>query len=161
GGPLRQHPARGAPGRRRPGGAGRARAVGQGARPGAAGVLEPAPVAGDGRGRLRGHGARRRTRARRGGGSLMPAGRLLTIAWKELVQLRRDRLTLGMVLVLPMMQLMLFGYAINTDVRHIPLLVYDQDVSAASRDLARSLEASGSYRLVGAVADYQEMQRAL
>ena len=57
------------------------------------------------------------------------------IARKELLQLRRDRLTLAMMVALPVMQLLLFGYAINTDVRHIPTIVYDQDRTAASRDL--------------------------
>jgi ABC-2 type transport system permease protein len=75
--------------------------------------------------------------------------RPMAIAWKELIQLRRDRLTLAMVLGLPIMQLLLFGYAINTDVRHIPMLVLDHDGSAASRDLARSLEATGAFDLVG------------
>ena len=57
---------------------------------------------------------------------------------KELLQLRRDRLTLAMMAALPMVQLTLFGYAIDTDVRHIPTVVYDQDHSAQSRDFARS-----------------------
>ncbi|HEU4610751.1 MAG TPA: hypothetical protein VFS15_01690, partial [Kofleriaceae bacterium] len=60
------------------------------------------------------------------------------VAWKELRQLRRDRPTLAMMAVLPVMQLLLFGYAINTDVRQIPTVVYDQDHTAASRDLAQS-----------------------
>ncbi len=71
------------------------------------------------------------------------------IARKELLQLRRDRLTMAMMLILPVMQLLLFGYAINTDVRHIPTVVYDQDRSAASRDLAQSLRSTGFYDLVG------------
>ena len=84
--------------------------------------------------------------------------RLLSIAWKELVQLRRDRLTIGMMLMLPVIQLLLFGYAINTDVRHLPTVVWDQDRSAASRDLARSLEATTSYDLLGEVRGYEEIQ---
>ena len=66
------------------------------------------------------------------------------IAWKELRQLRRDRPTLAMMAVLPVMQLLLFGYAINTDVRNIPMVVYDQDHTAASRSAsaARSVEGS-------------------
>ena len=60
--------------------------------------------------------------------------RLWSIALKELLQLRRDRLTLAMMVALPVVQLMLFGYAIDTDVRHIPTVVYDQDRSAQSRD---------------------------
>jgi ABC-2 type transport system permease protein len=87
--------------------------------------------------------------------------RLLAIADKELRQVRRDRLTLAMMVALPVLQLLLFGYAINTDVRHIPTLVYDQDRSAASRDLVRSLEATGFYDIEGRVDGYDEIERSL
>jgi ABC-2 type transport system permease protein len=87
--------------------------------------------------------------------------RLLAVAWKELLQLRRDRMTLGMMVGLPVMQLLLFGYAINTDVRHIPTVVYDQDRSAESRDLWRRLEVTGFYDFAGAVRDYDDISRAL
>ncbi len=87
--------------------------------------------------------------------------RPLVIAWKELLQLSRDRLTLAMMVVMPVVQLLLFGYAINTDVRHIPTLVDDQDHSAESRDLARRLEATGFYDLVGEVDGYVDIDRAL
>src|SRR5688572_4910001 len=83
------------------------------------------------------------------------------IAWKELRQLRRDRMTIAMMVVVPLMQLMLFGYAINTDVRHMPTVVYDQDHTAQSRDLYRSLEATGFYDIVGEVRDYEEVERAM
>ncbi|MFO0564584.1 MAG: ABC transporter permease [Polyangiaceae bacterium] len=83
------------------------------------------------------------------------------IARKELLQLRRDRLTVAMMLFLPVMQLLLFGYAINTDVRHIPTIVYDQDQSRASRDLAQSLRATGFYDLMGEARNYQEIEHAL
>jgi ABC-2 type transport system permease protein len=86
--------------------------------------------------------------------------RILVIAWKELLQLRRDKLTFAMVVALPVMQLLLFGYAINTDVRHVPTAVADGDRSAASRDLVRTLEATGFYRIVGEVAQ-GEIERAL
>jgi ABC-2 type transport system permease protein len=87
--------------------------------------------------------------------------RALVVARKELIQLRRDRMTLAMMVVLPLLQLLLFGYAINTDVRHIPTLVFDQDGSAQSRDLARSLQATGFLDLVGAVESHEEIARAL
>lgn len=87
--------------------------------------------------------------------------RTLVIAWKELIQLRRDRLTLAMMIALPIVQLMLFGYAINTDVRHIPTVVYDQDHSAASRDLVRSLEGTGFYDVVANVEGYDQIERSL
>jgi len=102
-------------------------------------------------------GMARSERGRRGGAN----GRLLVIAWKELLQLRRDRLTLAMMAALPLIQLVLFGYAINTDVRHMPTVVLDHDRSAASRDLARTMEATGFYDLVGEVRGYQEISRAM
>src|SRR3982750_4487023 len=80
---------------------------------------------------------------------------------KELLQLRRDRLTLAMMVALPVVQLMLFGYAIDTDVRHIPTVVYDQDRSAQSRDFARRMQATGFYDLVGEVTGYDEISHAL
>ena len=87
--------------------------------------------------------------------------RPLAIAWKELLQLRRDRLTLAMMIALPIVQLMLFGYAINTDVRHMPTVVYDQDASAASRSLVSRLVATGFYDIVGQVRGYAEVEQAL
>jgi ABC-2 type transport system permease protein len=87
--------------------------------------------------------------------------RLLAVAHKELLQLRRDRMTLGMMVGLPVMQLLLFGYAINTDVRHIPTVLYDQDRSAESRDLWRRLEVTGFYDFAGDVQGHDEIARAL
>jgi len=87
--------------------------------------------------------------------------RSLVIAWKELLQLRRDRLTLAMMVMLPLVQLTLFGYAINTDVRHMPTVVFDQDHTAASRSLASRMQATGFYDLVGEVSSYAEVERAL
>jgi ABC-2 type transport system permease protein len=88
-------------------------------------------------------------------------GRPLAIARKELLQLRRDRMTLAMMVVLPLLQLMLFGYAINTDVRHMPTLVYDADDTAASRSLEQSLSASGFYDVIGHVENHGEIELAL
>ena len=87
--------------------------------------------------------------------------RSLVVAQKELRQLRRDRLTLAMMVMLPLLQLVLFGYAINTDVRNIPTVVYDQDKTAASRDIVRSLEATGFYRIVGHVESTHGIESAL
>jgi len=87
--------------------------------------------------------------------------RLWSIALKELLQLRRDKLTLAMMLALPVIQLALFGYAIDTDVRHIPTVVYDQDRSAQSRDFAQRMRATGFYDLKGEVRGYDEIERAM
>jgi ABC-2 type transport system permease protein len=87
--------------------------------------------------------------------------RALSIAKKEILQLKRDRMTIGMMVMMPMMQILLFGYAINTDVRHSPTVIYDQDRSRASRDLARGLEVTGFYDIVGQVSSYAEIERAM
>jgi len=87
--------------------------------------------------------------------------RFLAIALKEFRQLRRDRLTLAMMAALPVVQLLLFGYAINTDVRHVPTVVWDQDHSAASREIVATLEATGFYDVKGQVFGYPEIERAM
>lgn len=87
--------------------------------------------------------------------------RPLAIAWKELLQLRRDRLTLAMMVALPLVQLILFGYAINTDVRHMPTIVFDQDHSAASRSLVARLSSTGFYDIVGHVQSHDDIAHAL
>ncbi len=88
-------------------------------------------------------------------------GRIFIVAWKELLQVRRDRLTLGMMALLPIMQLLLFGFAINTDVRHIPTLVYDQDSTRESRDIVHRMEATGFYDVLGHVDGYDALETAL
>ncbi|MCA9707665.1 MAG: ABC transporter permease [Myxococcales bacterium] len=86
---------------------------------------------------------------------------MLAIARKELWQLTRDRLTLAMMGMLPVIQLLLFGYAIDTDVRHMPLVVFDQDHSSTSRDLVRRMVVTGYYDEIGRVRSYEEIDRAL
>ena len=87
--------------------------------------------------------------------------RMLSIAWKELIQVRRDRLTMGMMVGIPLLQLLLFGYAINTDVRHIATVVFDQDQSAESRGFVRRMEATRFYDVVGHVRSYDDIGVAL
>jgi ABC-2 type transport system permease protein len=87
--------------------------------------------------------------------------RMLSIAWKEIIQARRDRLTMAMMVGVPILQLLLFGYAINTDVRNIATVVYDQDHSSESRGFVRRMEATGFYDVVGHVASYEEIGVAL
>ena len=77
----------------------------------------------------------------------MNLNRLLAIVTKELRQLRRDRLTFGMILGIPTMQLLLFGFAINLDVRHINAAVVDQAQSARSREIIAGLGATGLLEL--------------
>jgi len=79
-------------------------------------------------------GARRATR------EAFSLARVAAIMRKEFVQMRRDRLTFAMIVGIPILQLVLFGYAINTDPKALPTAVVDYDKSAYSRSVVRGLE---------------------
>ena len=72
----------------------------------------------------------------------MSLRRMLSVVVKELRQLRRDRLTFAMIIGIPTMQLLLFGFAINLDIRHLDGAVLDQANTARSRELVAELDAS-------------------
>jgi ABC-2 type transport system permease protein len=75
--------------------------------------------------------------------------RALALARKELLGLRRDPKLLRLVFVAPVLQLMIFGYAVSTDVRDTRLFVVDHDRTASSRALVESMTSSGYFRVVG------------
>jgi len=79
--------------------------------------------------------------------------RLGSIVAKELLQLRRDRLTFAMIVGIPIMQLVLFGYAINMDVRHLEAGVLDQSNSVRSRELVAEMAATDILRFKHEVRD--------
>jgi ABC-2 type transport system permease protein len=74
-------------------------------------------------------------------------GRLRALIRKEFRQMLRDPRAKRLIFVAPVVQLMLFGYAVNTDVRHAATIVVDQDRTAESRELVETLTASGYFRL--------------
>ena len=74
--------------------------------------------------------------------------RMLAVLLKELRQVMRDRLTFAMMVGIPIVQLVLFGFAINSDVRRLPLAVHDADRSIYSRSLVAALETSQYFRVV-------------
>lgn len=85
-------------------------------------------------------------------------GRLLAMMIKEFIQLRRDRMTFAMMIFIPIIQLVLFGFAINGDPKHLPTVLVDHDRSTFSRSLAAALENSAYFRIVK--ADASEGQAA-
>lgn len=87
--------------------------------------------------------------------------RIKALVWKELLQLRRDRMTLAFVVGIPLMQLLIFGLAINTDVKHLPAVVYDESNSQESRDFLDGLVATQYFDLKGRVASETELRRSL
>ena len=81
--------------------------------------------------------------------------------WKEFIQLRRDRLTFAMMTGLPAIQLLLFGYAIQTDVRRLPTVVLDESRSAESRALIAVLANTDNFRIIGNVSNRDEARIAI
>jgi ABC-2 type transport system permease protein len=69
---------------------------------------------------------------------------------KEFLQLRQDRKMIPIIFVAPVIQIVLFGFAVNTDVTNVPTVLVDQDKSAASRDLVSRFVNSGYFEVVGA-----------
>jgi ABC-2 type transport system permease protein len=87
--------------------------------------------------------------------------RWLGIIVKEFIQLRRDRLTFGMIIGIPVLQLILFGYAINADPKRLPTAVLSADSSTYSRSLVSALQTSGYFRIERQVANEEELDRLL
>ena len=74
--------------------------------------------------------------------------RLWAMAIKEFIEIRRDPRTLGLVLFMPILLLILFGFAITFDIRQIPTAVCDRDRSSQSRALVQSFTSSGYFKLI-------------
>ena len=87
--------------------------------------------------------------------------RLWPMLWKEFVQMRRDRLTLGIMVMIPAIQLVIFGFAIRTDVRHLPTVVLDESATAESRRLVDVMRNTGSFDVVGYVHSRAELKRMI
>ncbi len=85
--------------------------------------------------------------------------RLIALARKEFIQLRRDPMTLKMIAVVPILQLLIFGYAINYDVKHLKTVVLDESRSYHSRELVAKMVASEYFSVVGRVDSLGELRR--
>lgn len=83
--------------------------------------------------------------------------RFLAILKKEFIQMRRDKLTLAIMTIMPFIQLLIFGFAINTDVKHLSAVVYDQSLSQESREFLDSLTATEYYDINYIAKSYQEV----
>jgi ABC-2 type transport system permease protein len=87
--------------------------------------------------------------------------RFVAVVVKEFMQVRRDRLTFAMMIGIPVIQLVLFGFAINMDPKGLPLAVVSAESSPYSRTLVRALEASGYYRVVAQPSSEAAAERLL
>ncbi|HEX8619945.1 MAG TPA: ABC transporter permease [Thermoanaerobaculia bacterium] len=84
--------------------------------------------------------------------------RLLALTWKEFLQLKRDRMTLRMIVMVPVMQTLIFGYAINYDVRHLRTVVFDESRTYESRELVAKMTSTGYFDVVKHVDSLDEMR---
>ena len=87
--------------------------------------------------------------------------RLLRMLIKEFTQVLRNPRMRAVVFVMPVLQVLIIGYAVNTDVRHVPLAVYDLDRTPASRDLLARFEGSGCFDVVRRIQVEAEIQTVL
>lgn len=87
--------------------------------------------------------------------------RFIAIVVKEFIQMGRDRVTFGMMVGIPLIQLVLFGFAINTDPKHLPVAVLMADQGAQSRTLLEAMKNSRYFEFVREVHSEAEAQEAL
>ena len=87
--------------------------------------------------------------------------RVLHLMRKELLELKQDPRLFGIVVLAPILQLTILGYAATTDVKDIPIVVVDTDRSTASRELMRRFEASDNFKIVGMPGSTGEIDRYL
>lgn len=83
--------------------------------------------------------------------------RLRALLIKEFIQMKRDRLTFAMMVGLPIIQLLVFGFAINTDVKHLSTIVFDQSLQQEGRDLLSAFTASSYFDIKYTAGSYQQV----
>jgi ABC-2 type transport system permease protein len=88
-------------------------------------------------------------------------GRLISVIYKEFIHVVRDPRTLTVMLLMPIMQLLLLGYAMTTDVDHIPTVVLDQDLTSQSRGLIEAYQASSYFDITHYASSEEELRRLI
>ncbi|MBZ5705327.1 MAG: ABC transporter permease [Acidobacteriia bacterium] len=87
--------------------------------------------------------------------------RLLAVAVKEVIQIRRDVRSLIIVILMPVVLVLLFGYGVNLDLKHLPIYVYDREGSQDSQGLLKRFQASDYFDLVKVVNNYPDLVHAI
>jgi ABC-2 type transport system permease protein len=92
---------------------------------------------------------------------MMSLTRFRAIAMKEIIQIIRDSRSLAIVLLMPIILVLLFGYGVNLDLKHLPIYVYDRDGSQQSQDLLKRFQAGPYFDVVRVVNNYDQLTRAI
>ncbi len=87
--------------------------------------------------------------------------RLKAIAVKEMLQIWRDPRSLMLVLLMPFLQMLMLGYGVTLDIKHVPICVFDREGSQASQDLLKRFAASDYFEITAVLADYPALVKAV
>jgi len=88
--------------------------------------------------------------------------RIKAVSWKEFVQIKRDKRSLGMALAIPIFMLLIFGYGLSLDIDHVRTLVWNQDASSkVTRDFLLNFKNSKYFRIVGYTDNYRDIQKKI
>ena len=96
-----------------------------------------------------------------GSGARAAIRRVLHLMRKEVLELKQDPRLFGVVIIAPIMQLAVLGYAATTDVKDVPIAIVDADRSTSSRDLVHRFESSANFKIVGMPGSTGEIDRYL
>ncbi len=77
---------------------------------------------------------------------------------KEFIHIRRDPISLAQVILLPIVLMLLYGYALTFDIKHVTLAIYDQEQSQLSRDLTKRFQSNEYFQFVGNAKSYEELR---
>src|ERR671924_162281 len=113
------------------------------------------------RGRVHRAAASRRGSCRMRIGEQLRRGGFVPMLRKEFIQMRRDRFTLAMLIGIPAIQLVLFGYAVQTEVRNVPTVVLDESHTSQSRRLVEMMANTRNFRIVGKAKDRTDVREAI
>lgn len=91
----------------------------------------------------------------------MNLNRILAMAGKEIIQIRRDSRSIAIVVAMPLIMMLAFGYGVSFDTKHIPVYIYDREGSQQSQDFLKRFQASHYFRVVRSVSSYRELVRAI
>ena len=87
--------------------------------------------------------------------------RVLAIMRKEVIQICRDPLSLLVIFAMPVVQLVIYGYGVNLDIKHIPLCVYDRDATQTSQDLLKHFQATEYFQIAHVADSYEDVIRQI
>ncbi|MGA8010974.1 MAG: ABC transporter permease [Candidatus Acidiferrales bacterium] len=91
----------------------------------------------------------------------MSWARIVAMTRKEVLQIVRDPRSLLIILVIPLIQLLIFGYAVNLDVKHVPLCIYDRDGTQTSQDYLKHFQAVDYFNIVRVSDSYPDIVRSI